>query len=175
MQITALINKIKERIPVGWMFWAGMNRTDYNREKTVQDTMLMIIPRRYPVEWRPQCSYEVDTEFWFGKVTPILRSANQMQQHNPNEPVEAMQALHTTAEIFIANVNKDKHIQVLKCDFAEFFYASEGKSINAQYWLRVPVTLKLYHFAEEFDNILDFPLSNYDYTGHNDEQFNYLI
>lgn len=159
MQITTLINKVSAHVPSGWAFWAGINRTDYNREKNIQDTMLMLISRRYPVEWRLKCGYEVETEFWFGKVTPILRSAMQMQQNNPNEPVEMIQAMHTTASVFIANLNRDAQIQVLHCDYSEYFYASEGKSINAQFWLRVPVTLKLHHYMEEYDYIQDFNIS----------------
>ena len=155
MQITQFINKISDYTPKDWNYWAGINRTDYNREKQVKDTMLLILPRNYPIFWRPNCIYKVNVEFWFGKVRPLFKSALQMQQHNPNEPIENKQALHTTAEIFISQLNEDSNIQIHECSDGEFFYSSEGKSINSQYWLRVKATLKISNFDSGFDYITD--------------------
>jgi hypothetical protein len=159
MNITTFIQKIKSYTPDGWEFWAGIAPTDYNRKKEINDTMLMVVPRRWPPEWRPKCGYEIEFEFRFGKVWTLKRPVQQMEQHDPGEPVEAMQAMHTTSAEVLAAINEDASMAVLESDYMEFFPSPDGKSVNQQFWLRVPVKLKVWGHETGFDYITDFKLS----------------
>jgi hypothetical protein len=158
MNITTFIQRMQGYTPTGWEFWAGIARTDYNREKQLSDTMLLVIPRRWPQEWRPDCSHDLEFELWFGKLWRLRRPVKQLEQHDPSEPVEAMQAMHTTAAKVLAAITEDPAMQVLESDYMEFFPSGDGKSINQQFWLRVPVKLRCWNYETGFDYITDFKI-----------------
>jgi hypothetical protein len=158
MNITTFIDKIKSYTPEGWEFWAGIVRTDYNREKQLNDTMLLEVPRKWPQEWRPKCGHVLEFDMWFGKMWRLRRPVKQMEQHNPSEPVEAMQAMHTTAAEVLAAMNQDEAMQVLESDHMEFYPSPDGKSVNQQFWLKVPVKLKVWNYDTGFEYIMDFKI-----------------
>jgi len=110
----------------------------------LNDTMLLEVPRKWPQEWKPQCGHILEFDMWFGKMWRLRRPVKQMEQHDPSEPVEAMQAMHTTAAEVLAAINRDGAMQVLESDHMEFYPSPDGKSVNQQFWLKVPVKLKVW-------------------------------
>ena len=154
MKITTFIQKIESYTPPGYEFWAGVHRSHYNAEKQVNDTCLMVVPKTWPVKWREGCKWDAVFEVWLGKVWPIRRDVEQMQEHRPYTNMEAMQALHSTAGELVASINTDDHILVTSAAMT-FYDAPEARSVNSQFWLKVQIAAKVYSVNTGFDHILN--------------------
>jgi hypothetical protein len=136
---------LEQYTPEGFTYWAGHNRAMYNAEKQISDTLLVVLPNPYPVEWRAKCWYTVQVQLWFGKLLTIKPTTTGDQQHNPYSPIEVRDEVYNIADEYLEQLNTDYNIQVNQDVIQGTFYDSpDGQSVNRQVWLQVPVTLKVY-------------------------------
>lgn len=113
MTLTEFVSVLAQYTPIGYSLWAGGSRTAYNNEKTVGDTMLVVLPNPYPAEWRPACSHEVRFSIWFGKVVPIKSTTMNTQEHKPYSSLEIRDELFGVANTYLTALNGSDAMQVL--------------------------------------------------------------
>jgi len=155
MNLELFANIIESYTPDDWEFWAAHKREEYNLDKSINDTMLMIYPNPFPVNWRDKCWYNLEMALWFGKLVDIKRDTTGQQQHNPYSPLELRSGMYDIAKDVIQNMNNSDYIQVLPDVSGTFYDSPDGKSVNRQVWLEVPITVKFYNIGDSFDYYLD--------------------
>lgn len=140
---------LEQYTPNGYEYWAGHNRSAYNIEKTISDTLLVVLPNPFPVQWREKCWHTISLQLWFGKLVELKSTTTGEQQHDPYNPIELRDGLYNTAADYLAQLNTDQYVQVQQELIQGTFYDSpDGQSVNRQVWLQVPVTLKVYKVPE---------------------------
>ena len=135
---------IETYAPAGWTFWAGGHRETYNQEKQITDTMLLVLPNPYPVDWRGACKFEIEFSLWFGKLIEIKRTTTGEQQHDPYSPLELRSGLYTTVAEVIEELSTCDSIKVVSVTNGTFYDSPDGKSVNRQVWLEVPIKAVIY-------------------------------
>lgn len=151
MTITDFVKRMAFYTPASYTFWSGLDRSMYNAEKAISNTMLLVTPREWITDWRPMCSNTVDIELWFGQLIEITSTTGGTQQHKPYSNMEVNQLLQEVANTTIETITTDKAIHVLtsKC---EFFDSPDGQSVNRQIWLKCSISLRLWNIPTTFDN-----------------------
>lgn len=145
MTILEFSNKIAAKKPTGWTFWTGVYAADYNREKNVTDTLVMVLPQ-WPVLFKTdQCKSPIKVEFWFLKKTSIINSTTGTQQHNPNDSLEAMVAVETVINAFFTSLQLDAGLLVRDVSNIEFMPTPAGGTVNAQSVSKVTASITVYH------------------------------
>jgi len=147
MNLEIFTSIVEQYTPDGYTFWAGGKREEYNQMKEISDTMLLVLPNPYPVNWRERCSHKIEFSLWFGKLIEVRRTTTGEQQHNPYGPVELRSDLYGIAEQVLSAINGNQYFQVMDAIVGTFYDSPDGKSVNRQVWLEVPVTAIIY-FAE---------------------------
>lgn len=141
LQFTQIIEAIT---PTGWEFYASGQRTDYNRDRSVNDTMVLVLPNPYPVWYRDNCSHQITFELWFGVKVDLKRTTTGTQQHNPNAPVELRDTMNDYARTALEALKDNAYITLEQVQPATFYDAPEGQSVNSQVWLQVPITARVW-------------------------------
>lgn len=156
MNLQELSAILESFTPTGFEYWAGGSRSEYNMKKKINDTMLVVLPNPFPLQWRSMCWHTVKLSVWFGKVIDLKRTTTGEQQHDPYSSIELMDGMYDTANDFLAQLNANDYIQVFQ-DITEatFYDSPDGKSVNRQVWLEVPLTLKIYWTGDSFDYYFD--------------------
>lgn len=161
MNLETFSSIIEQYTPTGYTFWAGGRREQYNIEKQISDTMLLVLPNPFPVNWREACSQKVTFSLWFGKLIEIKRTTTGEQQHDPYSPLELRSGLYGIAEQVISNLNGNQYVQVVtEASMGTFYDSPDGKSVNRQVWLEVPVTAIVYNAGDSFDYYLDMTFNS---------------
>lgn len=155
MNILTFSQKIETATPTGYTFWAGHTREAYNMEKTISDTMLLVLPNPYPAQWRAGCSYTVDFSLWFGKMYEIYQSTTRTQQHNPYSAIEERKNMHDIVNDTMAMINADEAIAITEVQPIQFYDSPDGASVNRQVWAEVRIKAKVYNITG-FDYDFDF-------------------
>ena len=156
MNLTQLSAILESYTPEGFEYWAGGSRNEYNLKKSINDTLLVVLPNPFPVQWRIKCWHTVKFSFWIGKLIDLKSAATGEQQHNPYSSLELMDGLYSIAKTYIEELNGNDFLQVAAEPIEGTFYDSpDGKSVNHQVWLEVPLTLKIYWTGNTFDYFLD--------------------
>ena len=134
MTIAELEDKIEGCVPTGYRFFSG-RKSEYNFEKLVSDIVLFIPPREWPLNWRSDCSYDVEVEIWIGKI----RSPKTQQL------TAFRDALNTTATTMIDAINEINEILVVESDVqASYWSTDEGQSVNTQEFVSFTLLLRIW-------------------------------
>ena len=157
MKISQFVSICEQCMPDGWTLWAGGSAAQYNMEKDVSDVFAMIIPR-WPATWREGCVNTVRVEFRLFKYTDIEPLGN-IQQHNPYNGIELIEALHAAANDFLTDLNETTSVQVTSVTDYDFLDMPGGPTVNAQAQLQFVATLNVWKVAEQFDYFFDFDLT----------------
>lgn len=156
MNLQQFSRLLEQYAPDGFAYWAGHNKSSYNTEKTISDTLLVVLPNPFPVQWRDRCWHTVTMQLWFGKVVDVKTISIGEQQHDPYNPIELRDGLYMIAADYIAQINSNDYIQVQQEIVQGTYYDSpDGQSVNRQVWLQVPLTLKVYQPEGGFDYFFD--------------------
>lgn len=153
MTITDFVKRIEFYTPATYTFWSGIERSMYNAEKTISNTMLLVTPREWPSDWRLWCSHDISIELWFGLLIDIQTTTGGTQQHKPYSNTEVIQSLHALANDTIADITADKGMHVLTSKY-EFFDSPDGQSVNRQVWLKCSMSVRLWSSPVTFDNTI---------------------
>jgi len=120
--------------PEGYNYYAYKYMGQYNKEKDVQNALVFVYPRNWPLlEFD---SISVDLEFRFGKVLPI---------DSGYSPTTTVSELEDEARAFFARINS--HSDFLRIDdvSTSFEDAPEGSSVNWQAWLICKIKAKVWY------------------------------
>lgn len=121
-------------------FFCGL-KSHYNREKKITDIIILVPPKEWPLNWRADCSYDVEVEVWIGKMVN-LRTDRQDEVY---PLAEIRDTLNTDANTLIALLNTDDEVQVLTDDIsASYWSPEEGATINTQEFVSFPLTLRVW-------------------------------
>lgn len=151
MNILQFTNIIESVTPAGWEFYATGQRTDYNRDRSVNDTMVLVLPNPYPTWYRQECSRRVEFSLMLFKVVPIKRTTTGTQQHNPNSPIELRDGIMAEVRGVLRAINETAYMQVVQAPQATFYDAPEGQSVNSQVAMEVNITADIYKIALTMD------------------------
>ena len=151
MKITNFAKMLEACLPTDWVLWAGGSAAQYNYERNAQDTVALIIPR-WEAEWKDGCTKDIRVEFRLFKYTDIV-STGAYQQHIPYNGLELFDAMITTANEFLTNVNNHKSMQVLEVSPYDFLDTPAGATVNAQAQVSFSAKLRIVPEAEELDHI----------------------
>jgi hypothetical protein len=174
MNIKQLTERIAAHVPSGWEFWAGRRMTQYNLEKDVQDTLVMILPASYPIWWRDGKQKQMkDFEFRVVKTTSIKNERTEDQQHLPYDGVDIQAAMESFITYFANELTTDDSIRVVSVQPMMFDPLPDNATVNAQVVGRVVMTLELFCVEPVFDFGM-YPVSLtyennpiiYDYIGN---------
>jgi hypothetical protein len=121
-------------------FFCGL-KSHYNREKKITDIIILVPPKEWPLNWRADCSYDVEVEVWIGKMVN-LRTDRQDETY----PLATIRdTLNADANTLIGLLNTDDYVQVLTDDIsASYWSPEEGATINTQEFVSFPLTLKVW-------------------------------
>jgi len=144
MTITEFSDIIETFTPSGFEYYATGSQTNYNMEKSINDTMLLVLPNPYPSWYRGECYNDMDLEIWFGHLIDIKKTASGTEQHNPYSSLEVRDYMHSLANTMLDSLKDHDSIQVLEANNYEFYDSPDGKSVNRQVWLKIPITAKIY-------------------------------
>jgi hypothetical protein len=134
MKIADLKNKVEGVIPGGFGFFYGL-KSHYNHEKFVKDMVLMIPPRSWPLNFRQGCSYDVDVEFWIGRVRSLKDKSTAISRDQLNDDARTlMDAIGSMDDISVVNDDVS----------ANYWTTDEGQSVNAQEFVSFTLTLRLW-------------------------------
>jgi hypothetical protein len=152
MNIKQLTERIAVHVPSGWEFWAGGNKFQYNLEKDVQDTLIMILPASYPIWWREGKQKQLlDVQFHVLKKTSIKNTRMEDQQHLPYDGLDIRAAMESFISYFANELNTDDHIRVVSAELMSFVPIPENATFNAQVEAIVLMTLELFCLPPTFD------------------------
>ena len=155
MNLELFTDIIDQYTPTGYEFYVTGKRENYNLDKSINDTMLMVLPNPFPLNWRENCYRVVSFSLWFGKLINIKRTTTETQQHNPYSPLEDRSDMYKMVEDVVEGINTDQYMQVINDVEVTFYDSPDGKSVNRQIWLEVPLTIRLW-------NVTDFEYVTFD-------------
>ncbi len=159
MNLQLFTSIIEQYTPSGYEFYASGKRENYNMKKSINDTMLMVLPNPFPINWREQCHKEIEFSIWLGKVIEIKRTTEGEQQHDPYSPLEERSGMYEVAKGIIEAMNNSEYITVVNENAEGTYYDSpDGKSVNRQVWLEIPLNVRLFNIGQTFDYYLDINL-----------------
>lgn len=161
MNITQFTQTIGQYVPANHDYMALGNRLQYNQQKDVNDTILLVLPNPYPIWWlreEGQCSEPITFDLYLFKKVNIKASTTGNQQQNPYSPTETRDTMATTLMTMVQAIYDDPHIQLRPASplSVNFEDAIEGPTVNSQAaaWVRLEAVL-IYKDPNEFDPVLD--------------------
>lgn len=121
-------------------FFCGL-KSHYNREKKITDIIILVPPKEWPLNWRADCSYDVEVEVWIGKMVNL-----RTDRQDDTYPLATIRdTLNTDANTLIGLLNTDDYVQVLTDDIsASYWSPEEGATINTQEFVSFPLTLRVW-------------------------------
>lgn len=155
MNLELFTDIIDQYTPTGYEFYVTGKRENYNLDKSINDTMLMVLPNPFPLNWREECHKVIDFSLWFGKLIDIKRSDIGTQQHDPYSPLELRSGMYDIAKSVLESMNNSEYITILGDMNGTFYDSPDGKSVNRQVWLEVPISIRLFYIGDSFDYYLD--------------------
>jgi len=148
MNITDFVARIGNYKPDGYEFWAGHLKSNYNMEKQVNNTLLLVVPNPFPANYRGSCYIDVRCEIWLGKIVPIKRTTEGTHQHDPYSPLEDRKQVQDIMTQLVALINADEWLAVVSPQVAVTFYDSpDGESVNRQVWGSVDIMVRAWGVA----------------------------
>lgn len=150
MKIIDLIGRIEDYTPTGYTFYSVATKEQYNYNKSVVNSFVMVAPNPYPSEWKEGCSHEVTFDLLLGKVRSINQTTTGTFQDNPYSSAELQQELHDLMNDTIGAINTDDAISVLRAGDIEFIDLPQGGSVNAQAWVSCRVTCRVWSVPTVF-------------------------
>jgi hypothetical protein len=120
-------------------FFAGL-MSHYNREKNITDIMILVPPKEWPLNWRENCSYDVQVEVWIGKMV------NLRQNREDTYPLaEIRDELADDARTLIGLLNTTSTVQVVEDEIpASYWSPDDNATINTQEFVSFPLTLRVW-------------------------------
>lgn len=151
-QFTSIIESLT---PAGYDFYAAHNRDVYNTQRDIQDTCLLVWPNPYPTLWRSGCRHKLTFSIWLGKMDDIKKSGG-IQQHANYSPLELRAGMIDTARELIENINDNEYMRVIRDSMVTFYDSPDGRSVNRQVWLEIPIEVEVNNPPAGFDYDFDF-------------------
>lgn len=140
MTIDALVTAIQTEVDkTDYAFFCGL-RSAYNREKKIEDVIILVPPKEWPLNWREDCSYDVEVEFWIGKLVSL-----RPEREDTYPLAEIRDELNTDARTLIDYLNESTQIQVVPTDIsASYWSPDEGATVNSQEFVSFTLTLRVW-------------------------------
>lgn len=157
MNIKQFVTQIESHAPTGWALYAAGSVQQYNMNKIVSDTIVMVLPE-FPLFWRQEqeCKKSIRLEFYLLKGVQIYKTEAEQQQHLPYEGLETMVVMHAAAIEFIRSLATDSYIRVNAASDIEFYPSVAGVTANSQAVARFTVNAVMYFKATD---IFDYSLN----------------
>jgi hypothetical protein len=144
MNIKQLVTQIEQHTPTGWELWAGGSINQYNLNKVVSDTIVMILPN-YPLFWREdECKREMKIEFYVLKSVGLKQTESEQQQHLPYNGLETIVNIHAVAIDFVKALADDEYLRMIQVSDVEFFPAVQGVTVNSQAVAKFSIKCNMY-------------------------------
>jgi hypothetical protein len=122
--------------PDGWDYFAYKYYSDYNKQKDVNDAFVFELPRDWPLRWDGGCQNPLTFNLWLGKVVGIKPTATFL---------ETASELEVEAEQLLWRLDQWDFIRITEKPKAVWYDAPEGAIVNAQVWIKIPLTIIAYN------------------------------
>jgi len=122
-----------------YTFFCGL-RSAYAREKKIDDVIILVPPKEWPLNWREDCHYDVEVEVWIGRVVSL-----RPEREDTYPLAEIRDDLNDDARTLIGYLNDSSRVQVVPTDInASYWSPDEGATVNTQEFVSFTLTLRLF-------------------------------
>jgi hypothetical protein len=136
MNVKILAEIMESVKPDGWDYFAYKYYSDYNKQKDVNDAFVFELPRDWPLRWDGGCQNPLTFNLWLGKVVGI----------KPNKHfLETASELLVEAEQLLWRLDQWEFIRITEKPKAVWYDMPEGAIVNAQVWIKIPLTIIAYN------------------------------
>jgi len=136
MNVKILAEIMESVKPDGWDYFAYKYYSDYNKQKDVNDAFVFELPRDWPLRWDGGCQNPLTFNLWLGKVVGI----------KPTQPfLDTATELELEAEQLLWRLDQWEFIRITEKPKAVWYDAPEGAIVNAQVWIKIPLTIIAYN------------------------------
>ena len=142
MTIKQLIDEIGLYKPTGWTYYAGHTAEAYNAQRTIANTMMLVIPNPYPVFWRDQCTERIKAKLMYMQLIPVYDTTTTgTQQHVPWSSAEDRATLYDTVKASVQAMVLSTKLSVVSVSGVKFYDSPDGPTVNRQAVAEVEVEM----------------------------------
>ena len=169
MTIKQLIDTIEAAKPTGWQYYAGHTAEAYNAERTIQSTMVLVVPNPYPLFWRDECQQQIELKLLYLQLVNVFDSAQGTQHHLPWSSAEDRAQLYEIVRDSVQVIAGLDYISIREVKPVRFYDSPDGPTVNRQIMAEVIISATV---TQKPDTVVY--LSDEDGNLLTDEEGNYL-